>query len=171
MRIVFLSQISTLNAALSLPDQNCLQPTDVLDLFRSFEFLKILAIDICILFRESEEAEDCSFLDDWRKRNDESFIIFMLALNQLYEFLSFGYFYFYIFSHFASFDWNVYTLNLLPKREKLPPQNIDTITIYIFLSLHLPFFNLLFPSFPLSFLSYRLQFNARETRSNFERGK
>ena len=97
--------------------------------------------------------------------------IFMLALNQLYEFLSFGYFYFYIFSHFASFDWNVYTLNLLPKREKLPPQNIDTITIYIFLSLHLPFFNLLFPSFPLSFLSYRLQFNARETRSNFERGK
>ena len=64
MRIVFLSQISTLNAALSLADQNCLQPTDILDLFRSFEFLKILAIDICILFRESEEAEDCSFLDD-----------------------------------------------------------------------------------------------------------
>ena len=71
--IICLSQISTLNAALSLADQNCLQPTDVLDLFRSFEFLKILAIDICILFRESEEAEDCSFLVDWRKRNDESF--------------------------------------------------------------------------------------------------
>ena len=79
-----MSQISTLNAALSLADQNCLQPTDVLDLFRSFEFLKILAIDIFCLEKVKKQKIVVFYLIEERETMKVSLIIIVLVLVNLY---------------------------------------------------------------------------------------